>query len=138
MDDHTERLNSEKVLTLLKEIESNSHLTQRYLSQKLAISLGKINFLIRALVDKGLVEIKNFQESKNKLGYVYLLTPKGLNTKVHLTQQFFDWKTKEYERLREEIEALKKEITIMPQQENISAEETRSGFEESLTEGIDK
>jgi EPS-associated MarR family transcriptional regulator len=107
---------SEKVLTLLKEIESNPHLTQRHLSQKFSISLGKINFLIRALVDKGLIEIKNFKESKNKLGYVYMLTPKGIQIKLHLTQQFLEWKIKEYERLREEIEKLRKEVLVMPKE----------------------
>jgi EPS-associated MarR family transcriptional regulator len=68
----------------------NPHLTQRHLSQKLSVSLGKINFLIRALVDKGLIEIKNFKESKNKLGYVYMVTPKGIQIKLHLTQQYID------------------------------------------------
>ena len=102
---------SEKVLTLLKEIESNPHLTQRHISQKLSVSLGKINFLIRALVDKGLIEIKKFKESKNKLGYTYMLTLKGVRIKFHLTQQFLEWKTQEYEKLKEEIELLKKEVS---------------------------
>lgn len=125
---------SEKVLTLLKEIESNPHLTQRHLSQKLSISLGKINFLIRALVDKGLIEIKNFKESKNKLGYVYMVTPKGIQIKFHLTQQFLEWKIKEYERLREEIENLRKEVSVTPK-ENFK-ETPAIKAEEQVTERV--
>lgn len=109
-------LNSEKVLTLLKEIESNPQLTQRYLSKKLSVSLGKINFFIRALAGKGFIEINNFKESKNKLGYAYLLTPEGIRMKFNLIQQFLKWKTQEYERLEEEIAALKKEVAFIPQE----------------------
>lgn len=106
---------SEKVLALLKEIESNSRLNQRYLSQRLAISLGKVNFLVRSLVAKGLIEINNFKESKHKLGYAYLLTAEGIRIKLHLTRQFLQIKTEEYERLKEEIELLKKEVALLPQ-----------------------
>ena len=119
MEKTEETINSEKVLHLLKEIESNSHLTQRYLSQKLSISLGKINFFIKALVDKGFIEIKNFKASKNKLGYVYMLTPKGMQIKFHLTQQFILWKTQEYEKLKTEIEALKKEVSLINQETRV-------------------
>lgn len=126
-------LESEKVLSLLKEIESNSHLTQRYLSQKLSISLGKINFLIKALINKGFIEIKNFKESKNKLGYAYMLTPKGIQIKFHLTQLFLEWKIEEYERLREEIENLKKEAAVVPQE---AAIDRQAGVKEELMEGV--
>jgi len=130
-------LPQDKVLTLLKEIESNAHLTQRDLSRMMAISLGKINFLMNALVDKGWIEMKNFKESKNKLGFVYLLTPNGIRTKIHLTQQFLQWKMDEYEKLKGEIEALKKEVDSIPQgTEGEATKETTDALEDELTERI--
>ena len=122
MKKDTTSLPQDKVLVLLKEIESNSELTQRDLSRRLAISLGKINYLLSALVDKGWVEMKNFKESKNKLGFVYLLTPNGIRTKVHLTQQFLQWKMDEYEKLKGEIESLKKEVYSIDQQNSVQKE----------------
>lgn len=102
---------SEKTLHVLKEIERNPQITQRVLAQKLEISLGKINFLINALIKKGIIEAKNFKNAKNKLAYMYLLTPAGIKTKFELTHKFFVWKTQEYRRLKEEIESLKKEVS---------------------------
>ena len=117
MDKQNNILDSEKTLSILKEIERNPQATQRALAQKLEMSLGKINFLINALIDKGLIEIKNFKNSKNKLAYKYLLTTHGLKVKLQLIQKFFIWKTQEYEKLREEIELLRKEVDLVPQGE---------------------
>jgi EPS-associated MarR family transcriptional regulator len=103
-------LNQEQTLFLLKELEQNPKVNQRDLAQKLEISLGKINFLINALVAKGVIEVKNFKNSKNKLSYMYLLTPEGIKTKLELTRSFFEWKIQEYEKLKKEIEEFKKEI----------------------------
>ncbi len=100
-------LNHEKILSIFKELEQNPALTQRALAQKLEISLGKVNFFINALIDKGIIEAKNFKNAKNKLAYTYLLTPEGLRLKFQLIQQFLDWKTREYERLKEELEVYK-------------------------------
>src|SRR3989338_7426359 len=111
-------LESEKTLHILKEIERDPQITQRALAQKLEISLGKINFLIRALIDKGIIEIKNFKNSKHKLAYMYLLTPHGIKIKFELTHKFFVWKTQEYERLKEEIKLLKKESSSVFEQSN--------------------
>ncbi|MFA5089640.1 MAG: MarR family EPS-associated transcriptional regulator [Candidatus Omnitrophota bacterium] len=108
MNGQTNILNSEKTLYVLREIECNPKITQRGLAHKLEISLGRINYLVNILVDKGLIEIKNFKNSKNKLAYMYLLTPQGISTKIRLTQEFFACKTQEYEKLRQEVEALKK------------------------------
>jgi len=111
MNNHkTDILEHEKILHVIKELEQNPQVTQRDLAQKLGISLGKINFLINALIDKGIIEAKNFKNSKNKLAYMYLLTPYGVKTKIHITHQFFTWKIQEYERLKEEIEDFKKEM----------------------------
>ncbi len=103
---------SEETLQIIKEIEANPTVTQRHLSQKLEISLGKINFLLNALIDKGIVKIRNFKNSKNKLAYLYLLTPRGIKTKFQLTRKFFIWKTQEFKRLKREIKYFKKEISM--------------------------
>lgn len=110
MDNSIKILDSEKTLHVLREIERNPQTTQRDLAQKLEVSLGKINFLVNALIDKGIIKIKNFKNSKHKLAYMYLLTPQGIKMKLRLTHKFFLWKTQQYERLREEIENLKKEV----------------------------
>lgn len=113
MDNSIKILNSEKALHALQEIESNPQITQRALAQKLEVSLGKINFLVRALFDKGVIEIKNFKNSKNKIAYMYLLTPEGIKIKFELTQKFFAWKMQEYEKLKQEIERFKKEVPFI-------------------------
>ena len=113
-------MDSEKTLNILKEIERNPQVTQRNLAQKLEISLGKINFLINALIDKGFVEIMNFKNSKNKLVYKYLLTTKGMKIKFELIQKFFIWKSQEYEKLKEEIELLRKEASLFSQKEEVT------------------
>lgn len=105
-------LSSEKTLNILKEIESNPQVTQRYLSKKFSISLGSVNYLINALIDKGIIKAKNFKNSSNKFAYMYLFTPYGIKTKFELAKKFLEWKTKEYERLRLEIESYKKEIEL--------------------------
>ena len=103
--------NHEKILHIIKELEQNPKTTQRDLAQKLDISLGKINFLISALIDKGIIEVKNFKNSKHKLAYMYLLTPHGIKIKLDLTHKFFTWKLQEYEKLKQEIEYFKREIS---------------------------
>jgi EPS-associated MarR family transcriptional regulator len=104
-------LEQEKTLTVIKELEQNPRITQRDLAQKLDISLGKMNFLLNALIEKGVIEAKNFKNSKNKLAYMYLLTSRGVKIKIDLMQKFFIWKLQEFERLKREIKDFKKEIT---------------------------
>lgn len=111
---------SQNTLRLLQEIERNSQTTQRHLASRLNISLGKINYLLKSLVDKGLVEISNFKNSNNKMAYKYLLTREGIKTKLQLTRDFFAWKIEQYEKLKEEIESLKKETVASPQEEALS------------------
>jgi len=113
MDKKEQILNSEKSLHLLKEIEQTPGLTQRDLSKKLNLSLGRINFLIKALAAKGIIKTQNFKNSKKKLGYLYLLTPRGLEAKLELTHKFLNRKIEEYEKLRREIEVLNREISSL-------------------------
>ncbi len=93
----------------LRLLEGNPDLTQREISKKLGVSLGCTNYCLKALVDKGLVKIRNFRASKNKLGYAYLLTPRGVKEKLALTEGFHKRKLKEYEALKTEIEVLQAE-----------------------------
>jgi EPS-associated MarR family transcriptional regulator len=94
---------------LLKTLEENPGLSQRDLAKKLGISLGKVNFCLKALVDKGSVKINNFRNSENKLAYAYLLTPSGIEEKARITVHFLKYKLQEYERLKAEIEELRHE-----------------------------
>ena len=95
---------------ILRILQDNPKWTQRELARELGLSLGKTNYVIRALVDRGWVKLSNFKRSDNKLGYIYLLTPKGIVEKSILTQYFLRRKTKEYNRLKEEIKNLKNEL----------------------------
>jgi EPS-associated MarR family transcriptional regulator len=96
-----------RVLTLL---ESQPDLNQREMAKALGVSLGGVNYCLRALVAKGLVKIHNFQENENKLGYAYLLTPQGMAEKIALTGRFLKRKQEEYAALRAEIAALQKAV----------------------------
>ncbi len=95
---------------VLRLLEENSELTQRQIADQLGVSLGGINYCLKALIDKGFVKIQNFQESKNKVGYAYLLTPKGIYEKSQLTANFLKRKMKEYEALKAEIQALQADL----------------------------
>ncbi len=94
---------------LLKLLETNPELSQRQLAGELGVSVGKVNFCLRALLERGLVKVRNFRSSSNKVAYAYYLTPKGAQAKVRATAQFLKRKMKEYEEIRQEIEELKRE-----------------------------
>ena len=95
---------------ILKKLEDNPRSTQRELSEELGLSLGKTNYVIKALVNKGWLKLNNFKRSDNKLGYIYLLTPQGITERTILSQKFLSRKSEEYNRLKEEIEKLKSEL----------------------------
>ena len=101
-DDHTS-------YGLLKTLEDNPSLTQRDLAKRLGVSLGKVNFCLNALIEKGCLKVNNFRNSDNKLAYAYLLTPQGVEQKARMTVEFLQIKMQEYERLRTEIEELQRE-----------------------------
>ncbi|MCK9505375.1 MAG: MarR family EPS-associated transcriptional regulator [Porticoccaceae bacterium] len=90
----------------LKLIEENPSISQRDLARNLGVSLGKVNYCLKALIEKGFVKANNFRNQKNKLGYAYLLTPKGIEAKTSMTVTFLKRKMVEYEALRREIEQL--------------------------------
>jgi len=104
--------NIEETLKILEHIHKNPQVTQRELVKKFDISLGKVNFLIRSLTETGLIKLKRFKTSKNKRGYLYLLTPKGISEKFRITVEFLQRKTKEHEKLKEEIETLRLSVRL--------------------------
>ena len=96
-------------LDLLRKLEENPKYTQRELSRETGVSLGKVNYCIKKLIEKGLVKLMNFSNSTNKSGYAYLLTPKGIEEKGKLTFSFLKIKMEEYEILKDEISKLKQD-----------------------------
>lgn len=97
-------------LDLLRRLELNPKYTQRELSQEMEVSLGKVNYCMKKLIDKGLVKFTNFSHNPNKMNYAYLLTPRGIEEKTRLTYLFLIRKVKEYEILKYEINKLKEDI----------------------------
>ncbi|PJZ53402.1 MULTISPECIES: MarR family EPS-associated transcriptional regulator [Leptospira] len=95
---------------LLRILEENPEVNQREISEILGISLGKVNYCLKALMDKGWVKARNFKNSKNKLAYAYFLTPMGLEEKARITVRYLKVKMQEYEQIQKEIEELKKEV----------------------------
>ena len=101
---------SDNEYIILRILKDNPKTTQRQMAKELGLSLGKTNYVVRALVDKGWVKLSNFKRSDNKLGYIYLLTPEGIAEKSILAQNFLKRKSEEYNRLKKEIEILKNEL----------------------------
>ena len=96
---------------VLRILQERPDVTQREIAKLLGVSSSGINYCLNALKDKGWVKVHNFSESKNKLGYVYLLTPSGIAQKAALTGRFLQRKLKEYEEMRAEIESLRSEVS---------------------------
>ncbi|MCB5184108.1 MarR family EPS-associated transcriptional regulator [Methylobacillus gramineus] len=93
---------------ILKLVQEKPEISQRELAKALGISLGKTNFCLKGLVDVGLLKVSNFRNSQNKLAYMYLLTPKGIEEKTGITMRFLKYKMQEYENLQAEIEELRR------------------------------
>jgi len=89
---------------VLRKINKKPNSTQRELAEELGFSLGKLNYCLKALKDKGLIKIRNFQKNPNKINYIYVLTPAGLTTKTKLTLNFMKRKMREYDELKKEME----------------------------------
>lgn len=94
---------------ILKLLEADPHASQRKIADELGISLGRVNFCLQALIEKGLVKANNFVNSANKRAYLYLLTPKGIEERAIVTARFLKRKMDEYELLKRELEELQRE-----------------------------
>ena len=91
-------------LNLLRKIQNNPDASQRELAKQLGFSLGKLNYCLKALQEKGLIKIKNFEKNPNKLNYIYVLTPEGIKEKTKLTVNFMKRKMNEYDELKKELQ----------------------------------
>ena len=109
MTSRRSQLQEDTYFRVLRMLQENPDMTQREIAEKLGISTSGLNYCLNALIDKGWVKVQNFSQSKNKFGYIYVLTPQGLAEKAMLTGRFLRRKLKEYEALRVEIDALSAE-----------------------------
>lgn len=115
MRSSNEREKTKNVLTdeyrykIFKLVEANPEISQRELARELGISLGKANYCLKALIEKGLLKASHFRNSKNKMAYVYKLTPSGIDEKANVTVRFLKKKMADYEALKSEIEYLRQE-----------------------------
>ena len=103
-------LQEDTYFRVLRMLQDNPDMTQREIAEKLGISTSGLNYCLKALIDKGWVKVQNFSQSKNKFGYVYVLTPQGIAEKAMLTGRFLKRKMHEYDALRAEIDALQTEL----------------------------
>ncbi len=106
MDSRQSRLQEDTNFRIMRILQESPDLSQRDLAEQLGMSLGGLNYCLKALMEKGFVKLENFQNSKHKFKYVYILTPAGIAQKMAMTGRFLKRKMEEYEALRKEIEAL--------------------------------
>lgn len=106
-------LNDETRYRILKLLEADPHASQRRIAGELGISLGRVNYCLRALVSKGVVKVNNFRGSNNKRAYLYLLTPRGIEERATLTARFLRVKMQEYEILKRELDELRREAEAL-------------------------
>ncbi len=112
MTSRQSKLQEDTYFRVMGILQENPNLTQRELADKLGLSLGGLNYCLRALIDKGFVKMQNFNKAQNKLKFVYLLTPRGIKEKSALTYRFLERKMQEYETLKAEIETLKGQVAL--------------------------
>jgi len=108
-------LTDETRYRILKLIEADPQASQRRIADELGISLGRVNFCLQALIEKGLVKVNNFRSSTNKRAYLYLLTPRGIEDRATVTARFLRRKLDEYETLKRELEELQREADRRPE-----------------------
>ena len=106
----TQQIQDDMHYRVLALVEANPAITQRALAAALGVSLGRVNYGLRALVEKGLIKVNNFKQNENKLTYAYLLTPSGVLEKSALTKAFLARKMEEFDALKAEIEALQGQV----------------------------
>lgn len=97
---------------VLRLVEKRLDISQREIAKELGISLGAVNYCLRALIDKGHIKIAAFRKSRNKTGYIYALTPQGMVHRAHMAIRFIDGKLKEYRNIEYEIEEIKSDINF--------------------------
>ena len=102
---------------ILKLLEAKPDISQRELATDLGVSLGKANYCMKAMLDEGWIKAKNFKNSRNKIAYTYLLTPKGIANRAKLTIRFLKRRIKDYDALKYEIERLQQEVSILSNSE---------------------
>ena len=102
MEDNQDHFN------ILRKIQKKPNSSQRELAKELGFSLGKLNYCLKALQDKGLIKIQNFKKNPKKINYLYILTPKGISLKTQLTINFMKRKMKEYDQLKKELSQIRK------------------------------
>lgn len=107
------RTQEDTYFRIMRLLEENPDLTQRELADKLGVSVGGLNYCLKALIHKGWVKMQNFSHSKNKFGYVYILTPRGIAEKGLLAGSFLRRKMEDYEALKAEIDMLKGELAVV-------------------------
>lgn len=112
------QLQEDTTFRVLRTLHYNSDLTQREIAQQLGMSTSGLNYCLKALIAKGLVKVGNFSQSKNKFGYIYVLTPQGMATKAALTGRFLQRKLVEYKALRDEINTLRAESVEVKESES--------------------
>ena len=110
MTSRRSQLQEDTYFRVLRMLQDNPDMTQREIAQSLGLSTSGLNYCLKALIDKGWVKVHNFSQSKNKFGYIYVLTPQGIAEKTYLTSRFLMRKMAEYEALRAEIESLHAEV----------------------------
>jgi len=106
-------LNQEVRYRILKYVADHPDVTQRELANELGVSLGKANYCLRALMEKGLLKVRTFRTSKRKSAYAYILTPMGIEEKINVTYEFLRRKISEYDLLSKEIEKLTDEVRVL-------------------------
>lgn len=104
-------LDDEVRFRIFKLLEANPEISQRDVARELGMSLGKVNYCLKALVEKGWIKVQNFKNSRNKAAYMYLLTPRGVQEKATVTSEFLHRKMLEHDALKNEIEAVRKQAT---------------------------
>ena len=112
MTSRQSNLQDDTYFRVMRLLEANPDLTQRQLAEALGVSVGGLNYCLKALIQKGFVKVNNFRRSNNKFGFVYLLTPAGAGEKARLTASFLQRKMREYEAIKAEIEALTKDAPL--------------------------
>ena len=122
MTSRRSQLQEDTYFRVLRLLQDNPDMTQREIAQSLGLSTSGLNYCLKALIDKGWVKVHNFSQSKNKFGYIYVLTPQGIAEKLALTSRFLKRKLSEYDALKAEIDGLLAEVQTSAQPEAKAAE----------------